>query len=109
MSKENLGEFEQLVLLALRCCGEASYGVPIHRLLQERVGRRISLSAVHTTLDRLERKGFVSSQLGGVTPERGGRAKRYYKLEATGDVVLDRALEALSRLTRGLISPAGAL
>jgi PadR family transcriptional regulator len=79
-----LGEFEQLVLLAiLRDEGEA-FGASIQRLLEEQGGRRVSLGAVYTTLARLEQKGMVEGWTGDPTPERGGRRRRHYRLRPAG-------------------------
>src|SRR5690349_13649977 len=77
----SLGEFEEIVLLAVRHLGSNAYGVPIRQAVEEARGRTTSIGAVYTTLERLEQKGMVSSALGEATPQRGGRAKRYYHLE----------------------------
>jgi PadR family transcriptional regulator PadR len=77
MKRTCLGEFEEVVLLALAACGEKAYGVVIWEQLQQQTGRSITISAVHATLYRLEEKGYLSSQLGGATAERGGRRKRF--------------------------------
>jgi len=101
-----LGDFEQLVLLALLRLGDDAYGVSIGNELAQRTGRDVSLGAVYTTLDRLERKGFVRHRLGSATPERGGRRKKHYALEPAGRRALESALEALRRMTEGLeLSP----
>jgi PadR family transcriptional regulator, regulatory protein PadR len=82
---DRLGRFEEIVLLALgRLRENDAYGVPIRREIAERTGRDVSFGAVYTTLERLERKGYVSSRVGDPTPERGGRAKRYFRIEAPG-------------------------
>ena len=96
-----LGQFEELVLLALMRLRENAYGVTIRRELAERTGRDISIGAVYTTLDRLERKGYVSSWMGETTPERGGRAKRYFKIEAPGARALSDVTRAVARLAEG--------
>jgi PadR family transcriptional regulator len=97
-----LGEFEQLVLLALLRLGPNAYGMRIRHEIQERANRRASLGAVYTTLDRLEAKGFVSSWVGEPTPERGGRAKKFFKLEARGQAVLNESIRASVNMTAGL-------
>ena len=85
MDRDNrLGRFEELVLLALVRLRENAYGVPIRREIAERTGRDVSFGAVYTTLERLERKGYVSSRVGEPTRERGGRAKRYFRVTAKG-------------------------
>ena len=77
-----LGEFEQLVLLAVLRLGEDAYGAAIRRELVECAGRDASPGAIFTTLERLEARGLVRSRFGEPTPERGGRRKRYYQLRA---------------------------
>ena len=94
-----LGEFEQLVLLALLRLGQNAYGMRIRREIEERANRRASLGAVYTTLDRLEAKGFVSSWVGEPTPERGGRAKKFFKIEAPGQAVLRQSVRASVSMT----------
>jgi PadR family transcriptional regulator, regulatory protein PadR len=106
MGRNTLGEFEQAVLLAILRLGSNSYGVPIRRDLSERLGRDVSVGAVYTALERLERKGFVSSWTGGATAERGGRAKRFYRIEAPGRRALDAAMVVTANLWAGL--PEGA-
>ena len=101
-SRDWLGEFEQLVLWALLRLGDNAYGVRIHQEIQERTGRTCSFGALYTTLDRLEDKGFASSRVGEPTPTRGGRAKKYFKLEAPGAVALQQAYNATAAMARGL-------
>lgn len=95
MGRESLGDIEHLVLLALLRLGERSYGVPILEEIAERTGRAVSRPAVYIALRRLEAKGFVRSELGDATPERGGRAKRYFKLTTAGHRQLHASREAL--------------
>ncbi len=97
-----LGEFEQLLLFALLHLEDDAYGVSIRRLIESRAGRTVSAGAVYTALERLERRGFVASRLGEPTPERGGKRKRYYRLEAPGHLALERSRDALARMQRGL-------
>ena len=97
-----LGEFEQLVLLALVRIGQDAYGVPICEDIVERTGREVSLGAVYKTLERLEDKGLVGSREGAPTPERGGRRKKHYRLMAAGHRALGQSLAALRRMTDGL-------
>ncbi len=85
---DSLGEFEQVALLALIRLRNNAYGASIRREIAERAGRDVSLGAIYTTLERLERKGFVSSARGAPTPERGGRAKRFYKIEAPVELLI---------------------
>ncbi len=79
-----LGDFEHLVLLALLRLGSATHGTAIRRELESRTSRTVSVGALYTALGRLERKGFITSGLGDPTPERGGRAKRDFTIEAAG-------------------------
>lgn len=106
-----LGEFEEIILLAvLRLHGNA-YGVSLRRLIEEETGRSTSIGSVYTTLERLEQKGYVSSWQGEATPERGGRAKRYFKIESPGVSALNKAREMRARLWAGvtpLPDPGGA-
>jgi PadR family transcriptional regulator PadR len=94
---DRLGRFEELVLLALVRLRE-TYGVPIRREIGERTGRDVSFGAVYTTLERLERKGYVSSRMGEPTQERGGRAKRYFRIEAPGVRALNETRETVVRM-----------
>lgn len=97
-----LGEFEQLVLLAILRARDDAYGVSIRRAIADRSGRDVSLAAVYTTLARLEEKGFVTTRLGDPTPERGGRRKRYYAVTAAGRRSVRDSVEVLRRMARGL-------
>jgi DNA-binding PadR family transcriptional regulator len=98
----NLGEFEQLVLLAILRLGDAAYGVTIRAELAERAGRTIAPGALYTALERLEAKGIIRSRMGDPTPQRGGRAKRYVTVTAAGMRALTRAVRAYERLLDGL-------
>jgi DNA-binding PadR family transcriptional regulator len=97
-----LGEFEQLVMLALARQGRDAYGVSITDDITERTGRDVSLGAVYKTLERLEDKALVASRVGEPTAERGGRAKKHFRLTAPGDRALKQAMAALRRMTDGL-------
>jgi PadR family transcriptional regulator len=108
MSKgDHLGEFEQLVLWALVRLGANAYGVTIRQELEKRTGRNVSIGAVYTTLERLEDKGYVSSRLGEVTPERGGKAKRYFTITGAGAQALNDLREVLVSMWRGVKFPIG--
>ena len=98
-----LGEFEQLVLLALVRLGENAYGVAIANEIEGKTGRDISLGAVYKTLERLETKGYVSTSIGEPTAERGGRRKKFFHLTPTGSRALKHALRALDRMTADLV------
>lgn len=84
MKRTFLGEFEEIVLLTVAILGEEAYGVSITQELEQKTGRSVGFSTVHTTLQRLEEKGFLTSQMGGATAERGGRRKRFFTVTATG-------------------------
>ena len=98
----NLGEFEQLILLAILRLGDDAYGVTIRAELSERAGRTVAPGALYTALERLEAKGLITSRMGNPTPKRGGRAKRFVTVTATGIEALSRALQAYERLLDGL-------
>jgi len=98
----NLGEFEQLVLLALLRLGKEGYGVTVREELLNEGGREVSLGTVYKTLLRLESKGLVAAQIGDPTPARGGRRKKHYSVTARGRTALTRSLAALRGLSRGL-------
>jgi DNA-binding PadR family transcriptional regulator len=84
MSRELLGNFELMVLLALIRLGDDAYGVPISQAIEESTGREVLVGSVYAALERLAEKGFVTSRVGEPTPERGGRAKRYFRITAKG-------------------------
>jgi DNA-binding PadR family transcriptional regulator len=84
MARTDLGDIEHLVLLAVLRLGSDAYGIPILDEVAARVGRSVSRATVYVALRRLEQKGLVSSRLGESTPERGGRAKRYFRLRPAG-------------------------
>lgn len=86
--KGYLGEFEELVLLTVALLGEEAYGVSIKGEIEERANRSLSLGALHSTLTRLEEKGYLTSSLGGATQERGGRRKRFFQVTRGGKAAL---------------------
>ncbi len=98
----SLGEFEQLVLLALMRLGDEAYGVTVQRELAKRGKREVSLATVYTTLVRLEAKGLVNSRLGDPTPQRGGRRKKHYALDVAGRDALTDSLRTIRKMARGL-------
>ena len=102
-----LGGVELLVLLALIRLGDEAYGVPISDEIEATLGRSVSVGSVYITLDRLERKGLVSSRLGEPTAERGGRAKTYVRPTAKGLREVRLARRTLMRLWQGLPQLAG--
>lgn len=98
-----LGEFEQIVLLAILRLGEGAYGVTIRAEIASRTDRDPSPGALYTTLDRLEEKGFVACRLGDPTPQRGGRAKRYFTVTKAGAAAIQRAQRAYRSLLEGIV------
>ena len=102
-----LGEFEQLLLFALVQLEGDAYGIRIREAIERRTGRSLSPGAVYTALDRLEKRGLVSSTLGEPSPKRGGKRKRYYRLEPEGTALLRRSHDALIRMARGLAPKLG--
>jgi len=102
MRKTILGELEELVLLIVASSTEKVYGVPVMEELQQQTGRDFTISAVHTTLYRLEEKGFLSSSVGGATAERGGRRKRLFALTAAGGKALLEIQEMRNRLWQSI-------
>jgi PadR family transcriptional regulator, regulatory protein PadR len=100
-----LGEFEQIVLLAILRLDDTAYGVTIRAEIAECTRREPAPGALYTTLDRLEEKGLVSSRYGDPTPKRGGRAKRYFKVSALGVKAVARAQQSYQRLLKGLRLP----
>jgi PadR family transcriptional regulator PadR len=101
---ELLGSLEHIVLLALARLDGSAHGMIVRREIEERIGRNISIGAVYATLERLEAKGFVSSFTGEPTPERGGRAKRMFRLEAAGKRALQVSEQTIRNMTAGLNS-----
>ncbi len=97
-----MGEFEQIALLALLRLGKNAYGVPVRKEIEKRTKRAVSIGALYSTLDRLEAKGHVVSWLGDPTAERGGRAKRYFRVEPLGIRALERSREVLDTMWKGV-------
>lgn len=95
-----LGQFEELILLATIKLGERAYGATIRRTLEEARGRAVSIGAVYAALDRLECKGYVKSWQGEATAERGGRSKRYFRVEGSGQIALAESETARKKLLR---------
>ncbi len=97
-----LGEFEQMVLLAVARLKSDAYGMSILQELVDTTGIEPAVASVYAALDRLERQGLVKSGVGEPTPERGGRAKRYFRLRPAGARALERSRAALNALWKGL-------
>lgn len=98
----HFSDFELIVMLVLLRLGDDAYGVPIAREIEERMGREVKLGSVYATLERLERKGFVASELGEPTQERGGRAKRYFHITKQGMREVRKTRQVLTRLWQGV-------
>lgn len=96
-----IGEFEYLILTSAARLGKDSYGASIRREIEEATGRRCSIGALYTTLDRLEAKGFVKTWMGEPTPERGGRSKRLVEVTASGVKEASNFFRAITRISKG--------
>ena len=99
---ELLGSFEQCVLLALIRLGENAYGMTIRREIESQTGRTVSLGAVSTTIDRLESKGYIGSNMSPGNSETAGRARRFFRLEPAGHNALVESLRAIDTMRAGL-------
>ena len=99
-----IGELETLVLLATLRLGEGAYGVLIRDEIRNRAGRALSRGATYTTIKRLERKGFLTSEMGEPTPVRGGRAKRYFSVTRPGLHAIRSTTRAVDQMREGLDS-----
>jgi DNA-binding PadR family transcriptional regulator len=102
MAREHLGNLELMVLLALLRVRRGAYGVPISREIAEQTGRDVAIGSVYAALERLQRKGLVSSALGEPSPERGGRAKRYFQITGRGVREVRDAQRVLTSMWRNL-------
>ena len=104
MRRTYLGEFEEVVLLMVAILDGEGYGVTVSQALEEHTGRVVTFGTVHNTLIRLEEKGFVQSELGGATAERGGRRKRLFRMTALGSRAL-QDIQQLRQVLWQLLSP----
>lgn len=102
MRPHTIGDFEQLILLALVRLGTDAYGVSIRSEIERRTGRTVSAGALYTALNRLETRGLVASRLGDPTPQRGGKRKRMYTLQPAGERALARVYESLRLMASGI-------
>jgi PadR family transcriptional regulator PadR len=107
MGVVELGRFDHLLLLAVMRLGDGAYGMTIRRELAAHTGRDVAVGAIYTALARLEARGYVRSRLGEPTPERGGRAKRFYRVLPAGQRAVERAEAAFIALGRELSGSAG--
>lgn len=94
MGKEHLGEFEELILLLILLLKDEAYGLAIRSALKEQADRTVTIGAVHGTVNRLEKKGFIESSMGGASDLRGGRRKRIFTITAAGKSMLERSRDA---------------
>lgn len=99
-----MGEFEQLVMLAILRLKDKAYGVEIRRAVSERTGRDVAAGAVYTTLGRLESRGFVTSRVGETAPARTGQRRKYYRVEPAGAAAVHRSYTAIRDMAFGLVS-----
>lgn len=107
---DSLGQFEQLVLTAILALGDNAYGVTIHAKVEElSKPRKVARGAVYATLDRMEDKGLIASWLSDPTPERGGRSRRHYRLEKSGEKALREAAKTAQRLIQTIARGLGGL
>lgn len=98
MAREQIGELEELVLLAVGSLMDEAYAVTILQIIIENTARRLDVTSIHSVLRRLERKGLVTSEMGGATAVRGGRRKKYFSLTRAGRSVLDDTMAVRIRL-----------
>jgi PadR family transcriptional regulator PadR len=101
-NRSYLGEFELMLLLAVIHLGEEAYGVPISQELEQHRGRNVSVGSVYAALERLEVKGLITSSLGDPTPERGGKAKRYFRVTKEGLRQVHETRRVLTKLWRAI-------
>jgi DNA-binding PadR family transcriptional regulator len=100
--KKYLGELEQLLLMAILRLNNRAYGVEIRQLMLDSINRDVSIGALYTVLSRLEDKGLLSTSVGGSSAERGGRAKKYYRVTAQGQTALHNSIRMIDTLKDGL-------
>ena len=98
MKGTHLGEFEELVLLTVGILQGNAYGITVLDQIEEHTDRRVSISTIHSTLNRLEKKGFIESYVGGASATRGGRSKRLYKMNTAGQQALDKVRQQREKL-----------
>lgn len=94
MERISIGELEELILLCVSALSDDAYGVSIRKMLSDRAGRDVTLGTVHASLHRLEKKGLLTSRMGGATEQRGGRRKRLYSITGAGLAAVGQAREA---------------
>ena len=102
---ESLGEFEHLILLAVYRLRADAYGMRVRQEIAGRTGRDVTIGAVYATLDRLEAKGLIAGTLADPTPERGGRAKKSFRVTGAGIEAVNRSRQELDSMVDGLVFP----
>ena len=105
--RDYLGSFELMVLLAVMQLDDDAYGVPIARTIEHNTGWPVALGSVYAALDRLQERGLLTSTLGDPTPERGGRAKRFFRVSTKGTQAAEESRRALTALWQNLPEPEG--
>ena len=105
--RDYLGQFELMVLLAILRAGDDAYGVPIAREIEDIISKEVALGIIYAALERLEAKGLVTSSMGDPSPERGGKAKRYFRLTGKGVREVRETQRTLKKLWSGLPQLAG--
>ena len=98
-----LGDFEQLLLFAVLRCGGTASGAAVREEVETRTGRSLSPGAVYTAMARLEDRGFVTGEIGGAAPARGGRRKKFYSLSLQGAEALESAYDQVARMADGVV------
>ena len=98
MNRITIGEFEELCLLAVGVLEGDAYGISVQEEIKNRSGRNVTISTVHSTLVRLEQKGLLSSRMGGATELRGGRAKRFFELTASGKLTIKESRDLRNQM-----------
>ena len=101
-SRNNLGEFEEIVMLTIGVLGENAYGLAIKEEIESRLKRAVSMGALHTGLYRLEQKGYLKSKLGKATSVRGGKPKRFFAVTNGGQKALKKAMESRQQLWKDI-------
>ena len=102
MKRVSIGEFEELCLLAVGILGDDAYGISVKREVEDRAGRGVTISTIHSTLIRLEQKGLLASHMGGASESRGGRAKRLFELTAAGKQAILEARDLRNDMWRDI-------
>lgn len=95
-----LGEFEYLLITATASLGDTAYGAAIREEIETTTGRKCSIGALYTTIDRLEQKGLLKTWMGEATPQRGGRAKRMVRVTAAGVHAAKDFYDSVARISR---------